>query len=57
MFHFLMQMLRPLSVMTSGSNRLSVDVNNVAGAVSTVTTVTTVTTVGTVNTVGDQTKF
>lgn len=52
-----MQMLRPLSVMTSGSNRLSVDVNNVAGAVSTVTTVTTVTTVGTVNTVGDQTKF
>lgn len=41
------QLLKPLGVVTGGgSNRLSVDVNNVTGAVATVTTVTTV---GTVN--------
>ena len=44
------QLLKPLGVVTGGgSNRLSVDVNSVTGAVATVTTVTTVTTVGTVN--------
>lgn len=42
----LIRLLKPLSVVTGGgSNRLSVDVNSVTGAVSTVTTVTTVTTV------------
>ena len=41
------QLLKPLGVVTGGgSNRLSVDVNSVTGAVATVTTVTTV---GTVN--------
>lgn len=44
------QLLKPLGVVTGGgSNRLSVDVNSVTGAVATVTTVTTVTTVSTVN--------
>lgn len=42
----LIRLLKPLSIVTGGgSNRLSVDVNAVTGAVSTVTTVTTVTTV------------
>jgi len=42
----LIRLLRPLSIVTGGgSNRLSVDVNSVTGAVGTVTTVTTVTTV------------
>ncbi len=42
----LIRLLKPLSVVTGGgSNRLSVDVNAVTGAVGTVTTVTTVTTV------------
>lgn len=37
------QLLKPLGVVTGGgSNRLSVDVNSVAGAVATVTTVGTV---------------
>lgn len=45
------QLLKPLGVVTGGgSNRLSVDVNNVTGAVATVTTVTTV---GTVNNQGN----
>ena len=42
-------LLTPLTVVTSGTNRLSIDVQNVLGTISTVTTVTTVTTVGTVN--------
>lgn len=42
----LIRLLKPLSIVTGGgSNRLSVDVNSVTGAVGTVTTVTTVTTV------------
>ena len=42
----LIRLLKPLSIVTgAGSNRISVDVNAVTGAVSTVTTVTTVTTV------------
>ena len=42
----IIRVLKPLSIVTGGgSNRLSVDVNAVTGAVSTVTTVTTVTTV------------
>lgn len=46
---------RPLQMVTGGgSNRLSVDVNAVTGAVGTVTTVTTVTTV---NTVANQTNL
>lgn len=50
------QALKPLSIVTgSGSNRLSLDVNNITGGtlgtVSTVTTVTTVTTVATVTNV------
>lgn len=45
------QLLKPLGVVTGGgSNRLSVDVNSVTGAVATVTTVTTV---GTVNNQGN----
>jgi len=41
-------LLKPLGIITGGgSNRLSVDINNIAGG--TVTTVTTVTTVGAVN--------
>lgn len=47
-------LLTPLSIVTSGSGRLSIDVQNVLGTISTVTTVTTVTTVGTVNTVANQ---
>ena len=51
------QLLKPLGIISgNGSNRLSVDINNISGGtvgtVSTVTTVTTVTTVGTTTTVG-----
>lgn len=46
MLRRIFNLLKPLGVITGGgSNRLSVDVNSVTGAVSTVTTVTTVTTV------------
>lgn len=57
------QLLKPLGQITgAGSNRLSVDVNNITGgsvAVSsgTVTTVSTVTTVTTVSTVANQTNI
>lgn len=46
--------LKPLTVVTSWSNRLSIDVQNVLGTISTVTTVTTV---WTVTTVGNQTNM
>lgn len=51
------QLLKPLGIITGGgSNRLSVDVNNVGtlGTVTTVTGVTGVTTVTTVSTVNNQ---
>lgn len=56
------QALKPLGQITgSGSNRLSVDVNNVVGGnlgtVTTVTTCSTVTTVTTVGTVSNQTNM
>lgn len=46
----LLRLLKPLSIVTGGgSNRLSVDVNNItAGTITTVSTVTTTTTVGSV---------
>lgn len=50
----IVKILTPLTVVTSGSNRLSIDVQNVLGTISTVTTVTTV---GTVNTVANQTNM
>lgn len=48
------KILTPLTVVTSWSNRLNIDVNNVLGTIAQVTLVPTVTTVGTVNTVGNQ---
>lgn len=48
------KLLTPLTVVTSGTNRLSIDVQNVLGTIATVTTVTTV---GTVNTVANQTNM
>jgi len=42
-------LLKPLGLTTSGSNRLSLDVNNVIGFAATIPTVTTVTTVATVS--------
>ena len=45
----LLQLLKPLSFITSGTGRLSVDVNAITGG--TITTVTGVTTVSTVTTV------
>lgn len=48
------KILTPLTVVTSWSNRLNIDVQNVLGTISTVTNVTTV---GTVNTVGNQTNM
>lgn len=52
----LLRLLKPLSIVTgSGSNRLSVDVNNLTtGTIATVTTVTTTTTVGTVTSMTNQ---
>lgn len=50
MLRRIFNLLKPLGIVTGGgSNRLSVDVNSVTGAVSSVTTVTTVTTVSTVS--------
>lgn len=53
------QLLKPLGIVAgAGSNRLSVDVNNVTGGtIGTVTTVGTVTAVTTVNTVANQTNM
>jgi hypothetical protein len=48
---------RPFNIVTSGTGRLSVDVNAVTGTVGTVTTVTTVTTATTVGTVTNQTNM
>jgi hypothetical protein len=49
-------LLKPLGVVTGGSNRLSVDINNITGGtVTTVTGVTTVTTVSTVTNVAAST--
>lgn len=45
----IVKLLTPLTVVTSGTNRLSIDVQNVLGTISTLTTVGTVTTVSTVN--------
>lgn len=52
----LSRLLKPLSIVTGGgSNRLSIDVNNItAGALTSVGTVTTVTTTTTVGTVTNQ---
>lgn len=51
MLRRIFNLLKPLGIITGGgSNRLSVDINNITGGtVGTVTTVTTVTTVGAVN--------
>lgn len=51
----LLQLLRPLSIVTNGSYRLSIDVNS--GTIGTVTAVTTVSTVTTVGTVSNQTNM
>lgn len=50
------QLLKPLGIITgNGSNRLSVDINNISGGtLGTISTVTAVTTVTTVNTVANQ---
>lgn len=57
----LLQLLKPLSFITSGTGRLSVDVNAITGGTITtvtgVTTVTTVTTVTGVTTVGGITNI
>lgn len=50
-------LLKPLGMVTGGgSNRLSVDVNNIGGTLSTVTTVTTITTCAAVTAVGTVTN-
>lgn len=51
------KLLTPLTIVTSWSNRLNIDVNNVLGTIAQVTIVPTVTTVGTVNTVANQTNM
>lgn len=54
----LLQLLKPLSFITSGTGRLSVDVNAITGGtITTVTGVTTVTTVTGVTTVGGITNI
>jgi len=54
----ILTLLKPLGQITGGgSNRLSVDVNNVVAFAATVPTVTTVTTVSTVSTVSNQTNI
>lgn len=50
----IVKLLTPLSIVTSGSNRLSIDVQNVLGTIAQVTLVPTVTTVGAVNSVVNQ---
>jgi len=48
------EILKPLAIVTSGSGRLNIDVQNVLGTIATVTTVTTV---STVNNVANQTNM
>lgn len=65
LFRQLLQLFRPLGIVTTGTNRLSIDVNNITTlptlanvtTVGTINTVTGVTTVSTVSTVGNQTQM
>lgn len=52
----LLQLLKPLGIVTNGTFRLNVDIN-AGGTINQVTLVPTVTTVGTVNTIANQTNI